>query len=99
LHADPHNTIKGNSCNGAADGLDIIGTDPGPDRPPLTTRDDIPKEALPDNTKQQAALNTAMNSLGAARQILSKATATKMPSMSMAELRQQIAEKNKADCN
>ena len=55
MHVDPHNTIKGNSCNGAADGLDIIGTDPGPDRPPLTTRDDIPKEALPDNTKQQAA--------------------------------------------
>lgn len=93
------NTVKGNACNGAADGLDITGTDPGPDRPPLTRREDIPKEALPDNTKQQAALNTAMNSLGAARQILSKATATKMPSMSMAELRQQIAEKNKANCN
>ena len=59
----------------------------------------MPKEALPDNSKQQAALNTAMNSLGTARQILSKATATKMPSMRMAELRQQITEKNKADCN
>jgi hypothetical protein len=40
-----------------------------------------------------------MNSLGTARQILSKVTATKMPSVSMAELRQQIAEKNKADCS
>jgi hypothetical protein len=59
----------------------------------------VPKVPLPDNTKQQAALNTAMNGLGTARQILAQATATKMPSMSMAELRQQIAEKNKANCN
>lgn len=93
------NTIKGNSCNGAADGFDIIGNDPGPDRPPLVTRDDIPKEALPDNSKQQATLNTAINALGTARQVLGQATATKLPSMSMSELRQQISAKNQAKCN
>jgi hypothetical protein len=93
------NTIKGNSCNGAADGFDVTGTDPGADRPPLTTRDDIPKEALPDNSKQQAAMNTALSGLAGARKTLTQATATKLPSMSMEALRQQIAEKNKADCN
>lgn len=103
LNVDNRAQITGQPAYGETP-ADITGSGAGigetpPPKPPMITRDDIPKVPLPDNTKQQAALNTAMNSLGTARQILSKATATKMPSMSMAELRQQIAEKNKADCD
>jgi hypothetical protein len=44
-------------------------------------------------------MNTALSGLAGARKTLTQATATKLPSMSMEALRQQIAEKNKADCN
>lgn len=93
------NTIKGNSCNGAADGFDITGTDPGPDRPPLITRDDIPKVVLPDNTAATADYQKSLSGLAGARKTLAQATATKLPSMSMESLRQQIAAKNQANCN
>lgn len=93
------NTIKGNACNGAGDGMDITGTDPGPDRPPMITRDDIPKTELPDTAKAQAVANAGLSTLATARQVLAQATATQMPSMSMDQLRQQIAARNTEKCN
>jgi hypothetical protein len=93
------NTIKGNACNGAGDGLDITGNDPGPDLPPLTSRDDVPKVPLPANTAAKADYQKSLSGLLGARKTLAQATATKLPSMSMESLRQQIAAKNQANCN
>lgn len=84
------------SVTGAGEG---VGDTPPLAPPTRVTRDDIPKAPLPDTSKQQATLNTTITGLSAARQILATATATNMPSMSMDELRQQIAARNKADCN
>jgi hypothetical protein len=104
LNVDNRAQITGQPIYGETP-ADITGSGAGigetpPPKPPLVTRDDIAKEPLlPDTSEQQAALNTALAGLGAARQTLARATATKLPSMSMSELREQIAEKNKADCN
>jgi len=93
------NTIKGNACNGTGDGVDITGADPGPSQPALTSRDDVPKVALPDNTKAKADYQQSLTTLASAKKTLTQATATKLPSMSMEALRQQIAAKNQAKCN
>jgi hypothetical protein len=61
-------------------------------------RDDIPKEALPDNSSVLAEYQKGLGKLAIARNILAQATATKLPSKSMASLRQQIAAANKAKC-
>jgi hypothetical protein len=92
------NTIQNNECNGADIGIDVVGADPTPPPPPLVTRDDIPKEALPDNSSVLAEYQKGLGKLATARNILAQATATKLPSMSMASLRQQIAAANKAKC-
>jgi nitrous oxidase accessory protein NosD len=93
------NTIKGNSCNGAGDGVDITGADPSPSKTALTSRDDVPKVVLPDNSKAKADAQQSLTTLANARKTLTQATATKLPSMPMEALRQQIAEKNKTNCN
>lgn len=78
---------------------DLGSSDPGQERTPLPRREDVPKVALPDNSKQQTEANAAVAKLATARQVLAQATATKLPSMSMSELRQNISDKNKANCN
>jgi hypothetical protein len=93
------NTIQNNECNGADIGIDVVEADPTPPRPPLVTRDGIPKEALPDNSAALADYHKGLSRLATARNVLSQATAMKLPSMSMSELRQHIAAANKADCN
>lgn len=67
--------------------------------PPTISRDDIPKEALPDIKNQQAQAAAAAGKLGQARGKMTQSTAMKLPSFSQAELRQMIAAKNKANCN
>lgn len=84
------NTLGNNSCDGAQ---------VGPTATALPTRADIPKVPLPDNSKQQAIANAAVAGLGVASKVLAQATATKMPSMSLEQLRQQMADQNKANCN
>jgi hypothetical protein len=68
-------------------------------QPPLTSRDDVSRVALPDNSQRQAEANAAAGGLAAARQTLTQATATRLPSLSMDELHQRISEMNNANCN
>lgn len=65
----------------------------------LAQREDVPKAVLPDTSKAQQIANAALTTLATARQVLTQATATKLPSMSMAEMREQIAAMNTANCN
>ncbi|UEM08204.1 hypothetical protein JL101_036515 (plasmid) [Skermanella rosea] len=74
-------------------------SDLGPYKPPTIRREDIARERLPDNRQQLAQANAAAGRLGSARQQLTRATATQLPSMSMDQLRQQISAKNKAKCD
>ncbi|EWY36296.1 hypothetical protein N825_28915 [Skermanella stibiiresistens SB22] len=53
---------------------------------------------LPDNGKQLADAQAAIGGLASARQRLAQATATKLPSMSMDELRRRITDLSKGKC-
>jgi hypothetical protein len=89
-----NNTVSGNTCNGS--NVDAGG---GSSAVPLASREDVKKVTLPDNSKQKAEAAAAVANLAKSRQVLAQATATKLPSVSMSELRQQIAERNKEKCN
>jgi hypothetical protein len=67
--------------------------------PPLPGRGDVPKVPLPDTSQRQAEANAAAGRLSTARQVLTQATATRLPSLSMDAIRQQIVEVNKAKCD
>jgi hypothetical protein len=65
----------------------------------MARRENVPKSVLPGTSKAQEIANAALTTLATARQVLTQATATKLPSMSMAEMREQIAAKNTEKCN
>jgi hypothetical protein len=78
----------GGGTGGGGAGGEVVDDDVPDPQPPLPSRDAVPKAPLPDISKRQAEANAAAGRLATARQALTQATATRLPSLSMDEIRE-----------